>query len=207
MRTQFSRITALLIAMGSGAGCGGDSGGQEPETSVLTTLEVTPTTASLFTVAPDNSVALSVVGKDQDGVTMSGTPSFTSDNQAVATVTNTGTVSGVTAGTARITASLTVAGVSRTATTTVTVKVAPVVATVTAPALEYTPGEVDVQAGGTVTWSIGAIHHSVTFTTAGSPEDIPELQEASDSRTFTTGGVYGYRCSFHPQMTGAVRVH
>jgi len=78
---------------------------------------------------------------------------------------------------------------------------------VVAPAFEFQPGTVDVAAGGAVTWSFGSIHHTVSFTTAGAPESIPELQNGSASRTFANNGTFGYRCLIHPEMTGLVRVH
>jgi plastocyanin len=175
---------------------------------VLTTLEVTPATATLFSVAPGNTVTLAVVAKDQDGQTMSGlgSPSFSSDNGAVASVSDIGTITAVGAGTARITASLSAGGVTETGTTTVTAQVAPANATVTAPGAVFQPAVVDVSAGGTVTWTFGSTPHNVTFTTPGAPADIPEFQDGSASRTFPNNGIFGYECS-GPQMTGVVRVH
>jgi plastocyanin len=176
---------------------------------VLTTVEVTPATATLFTVAPGNVVTLAVVAKDQDGQTMSGlgSASFSSDNGAIADVSSDGTVTAAAAGTAVITASLTAGGVTKTGTTTVTVQVAPASAAVVAPALVFQPAAVDVSAGGSVTWTFGSIHHTVTFSSAGAPADVPELQDGSASRTFPTNGAFSYRCAIHPQMAGAVRVH
>ena len=75
MRTQLSRIVALLSVAVTGGACGGDNGsgtGPPPETPVLTTLELTPATATLFTIAPGQAITLSVVAKDQDGQTMAG---------------------------------------------------------------------------------------------------------------------------------------
>ena len=85
MRALLSRIATLLIVAVTGAGCGGDGNGPS---GVLTTVEVTPATATLFTVAPGNTAALKVVAKDQNGAVMSnaGTPTFSSDDEAVATV-------------------------------------------------------------------------------------------------------------------------
>jgi plastocyanin len=206
MRALLSRIATPLIVAGIGVACGGD-GGSGLGSSVLTTLEVTPTTATLFTVAPGNTVTLSVVAKDQDGGTMSGSPSFSSDNSSIATVGADGTVTGVGAGSAGITASLTAGGVTKTATATVTVQAAATTVGVVAPAFEFQPGTVDVAAGGTVTWSFGSIHHTVSFTTAGAPESIPELQNGSAARIFSNNGSFGYRCLIHPEMTGLVRVH
>ena len=206
MRALFSRIATPLIAAGIVVACGGD-GGSGLGSSVLTTVEITPATATLFTVAPGNTTTLSVVAKDQDGGTMSLSPSFSSDNSSIAAVGNDGTVTAVGAGTAGITASLTAGGVTKTATAAVTVQAAAATAGVVAPAFEYQPAAVDVAAGGAVTWSFGSIHHTVSFTTAGAPESIPELQNGSASRIFSNNGIYGYRCLIHPEMAGLVRVH
>ncbi len=200
------RIVALLIVAGTGAGCGGESG---PGTSVLTTLELTPATVSLFTVAPGNTVTLSAVARDQDGATMAevGSPSFSSDNGAVASVGQDGTITAVAVGTAAITGTLTAGGVTRTDVTTVTVAAAPASAEVTTPGLTFQPASVDVAAGGSVTWTLGPLTHNVNFTTAGAPADIPDLQDASASRVFPTNGSFDYLCTIHPQMTGTVHVH
>jgi len=205
MGAPLSRIAALLIVAATGAGCGSD-GGSGLGGSVLTTLQVTPATAALFTVAPGNAVTLSVVAKDQNGQTMVGSPSFSSDNGAIADVNNGGTITAVAAGTAQITASLTIDGVTKTGTTTVTAQVAPTNATVVAPATVFQPATVDVRAGGTVTWTFGSTGHQVTFITPGAPADIPEFQNGSVSRTFPNNGTFHYQCA-GPQMSGVVRVH
>ncbi len=213
MRAMLSRMATLLIVAETGAACGGDGGsgtGPSPdETSVLTTVEVTPATATLFTVAPGNTVTLAVVAKDQDGQTMAGlgSPTFSSDNGAIATVSDAGAITAVSAGSARITASLTAGGVTKTGTSTVTAQVAPASAGVVAPAIAFQPATVDVSAGGTVTWTFASSPHDVSFTTAGAPADVPVLQDGSASRTFPTNGSFSYRCSIHPPMTGVVHVH
>jgi plastocyanin len=204
MRAQWSGLAAILIAAGIGSGCG-ESG----PSNTLTTLEVTPTARTLFTVAPGNMDTLSVVAKDQNGLVMSGvgSPSFSSDNAAVATVNSAGIITAVAAGTAQVTVSLTEDGATASAVTVVTVEAAPAEAAVQAPQLAYQPKTVDVSAGGKVTWTFGAIHHTVTFTSAGSPADIPEFTDGSASRTFSSNGTFNYRCSIHTSMTGTVRVH
>jgi plastocyanin len=207
MRGLISRISSLLIVAGTGVRCGGDSPG--PTTPVLTTVEVTPATATLFTVAPGNTATLVVVAKDQDGQTMAdvGTPTFSSDNDAIAGVSGDGTVTAVAAGTAAITASLTSGGVTKEGLTAVTVQVALASAAVATPTLAFNPSTVDVRAGGGVNWTFGSTPHTVTFTTAGAPADVPQLQDGSASRSFPTNGSFSYHCSIHPQMTGLVRVH
>ena len=208
MRALLSRIATLLIVAGTAAGCGGSGSGTGPGGSVLTTVEVTPATATLFTVAPGNTATLSVVGKDQDGLNMAaGSPSFSSDNDAIVGVSSDGTITAAGAGTAHITASLTAGGVTKPGTATVTVQAALTNAGVVTPQLAFSPPTVDVQAGGTVSWTFGSTAHTVTFTTGGSPASIPQLQDGSASRTFPTNGSFSYHCSIHPQMAGVVRVH
>jgi plastocyanin len=207
MRALLLGIATLLIA---GIGCGGDSGdGPGPTQSVLTTVEVTPATATLFTVAPGNTVMLTVVPKDQDGqvVADAGAASFSSDNDAIATVSDNGVITAVGAGTAHITVSLTADGVTKAGTSAVTVQAAPANAAVVTPTLAFQPGTVDVQAGGTVNWTFGSTPHTVTFTTGGAPADVPQLENGSASRAFPTSGSFSYHCTIHPQMVGAVRVH
>jgi len=208
MRRLIPRIATLLIVAGTGVRCGGD-GGTGSTTPVLTTVEVTSSTATLFTAAPGNTATLTVVAKDQDGQTMAGagTPTFSSGNAAVAGVGADGTVTAVAAGTAQITASLTAGGVTEEGTTAVTVQAAPTSAGVVAPTLAYSPTTVDVSAGGTVTWTFGPVPHTVSFTTSGAPADVPELSSGSAARTFPTNGSFSYHCTIHAGMNGLVRVH
>jgi plastocyanin len=202
MRTRHVAPIAVLVL--AAAGCGGDNNGP----SASFTVEVTPATASVFTLAPGNTVTLAATAKNGAGQTLTGgTKSFTSGNNAVATVDASGKVTGVGAGTTAITATITIDGATESATSTVTVAAAPAVATVTAPALTFNPTASDIRAGGSVTWSIADVHHSIVFTSAGAPADIGELLNASESRTFPTNGTYSYTCGIHPSMSGTVRVH
>jgi plastocyanin len=211
MRALLTTISTLLIFAEIGVACGGggDGTGPGPNPPVFTTLAVTPGTATLFTVAPGNAVALTAVPKDQNGQTIAGLGSatFSTDNAAVAGVGADGTATAAAAGTALITASLTAGGVTKTGTSTVTVQVAPATTGVFAPEFEFQPPAADVSAGGIVTWTFGPIHHTVTFSDANAPDDVPELQDGSASRTFPTNGSFNYRCSIHPSMAGVVRVH
>ena len=196
------RILAAIL-LTAAAGCGGESGPSE-----AFTVEVTPAATELFSVEPGNTVTLDVQAKNGSGQVLGGgSKAFTSGNTSVATVDAAGKVTAVGAGTTSITASVTIGGTTESATASIVVADAPAAATVTAPALLFTPPSVDVQAGGSVTWSIADVHHAVEFTTGGAPADLPELQNASASRTFPTSGTYTYRCPIHPSMTGSVRVH
>jgi plastocyanin len=154
-------------------------------------------------------VALTVVAKDQNGETIDnvGPAEFSSEDDEVATVSDDGTVTAAGTGTALITATVTAGDVTKSGTASVTVLVAPAAATVNAPQFAFLPNVVDVSAGGRVAWSVGAIHHTVTFTSPGSPTNIPEIQSTTASRVFPAAGRFPYRCDFHPGMTGEVRVH
>lgn len=82
-----------------------------------------------------------------------------------------------------------------------------VAVTGSATANTFTPASVTVARGGTVTWTIGARPHNVTFRgTAGAPEDVPTTTNGSVARTFGTVGTFPYDCTLHDGMTGTVVV-
>ena len=207
MKLMLSGVAVPLIVLATG--CGGGDGGSGPEPRVLTTLELTPATADLFTVAPGNSITLTVVAKDQDGGVMTGLgpASFSTSNAGIATVDGNATVSAVAPGTAQISASLTAGSETKSAAMQVTVQAAAASASVAAPSLEFVPAVVHVQAGGVVTWTAEDLPHTVTFTTSGAPPEIPYLEQESASRTFPTNGTFEYLCTRHTGMTGTVQVH
>jgi plastocyanin len=206
-------MAVLLMVAETGAGCGGGGSSTEPNPGgssdgVLTTLEVTPATSSLYTVAPGNTVTLSVVAKDQNGKVMTGAaPTFSSDNAGSAAVGGDGKVTALAAGTSTITASLTMSGVTKTGIATITTIVAGATGAVTAPSITYLPADLNVQAGATVTWTFQSVPHTVTFTSAGAPAGLGEFRDGSDSVVFPTSGTYSYRCEIHPGMVGVVHVH
>ena len=73
--------------------------------------------------------------------------------------------------------------------------------------LAYNPASVDVTAGGKVVWSFDdGTPHTVTAedNSFGSP---PDGQTAGTfAFVFKKKGTFAYRCEFHPQMHGTVRV-
>jgi len=203
-------LPALLALIATSAGCGdGDGDRTGPDLPVLTTVEVTPATSTLFSVAPGNTVQLTAVPKDQNGDDVTGleAATFSSASDVVATVAGDGTVTAVGTGTTEITASVTDGDVTRTGTATVAVETAPATATAGAAGLAFSPATVDVSAGGTVTWTFGSVPHDVTFNTPGAPQDIPLLENGSASRDFPANGTFQYHCSIHSGMNGSVRVH
>jgi uncharacterized protein YjdB len=144
-------LAALLVA-----GCGGT----EPKAPVLTTITVSITSSTVVTGGTAQATA---IGQDQDGAIMTiASVGWSSNNSAVATVSNDGLVTGVGAGSAQIIAT---SGVVQGG---VALNVSPIpVATVevTGPASEVVGGRAtysvvttaadgSVLIGRTVSWSV-----------------------------------------------------
>jgi plastocyanin len=86
----------------------------------------------------------------------------------------------------------------------------PTSASVAVADFSFTPKDVVIQSGGTVTWSFGGPSgHNVTYD--GGPTPLPASSGTQTtgtySSTITRVGRYTYHCSVHPtQMTGSVTV-
>ena len=79
-------------------------------------------------------------------------------------------------------------------------------AEVTVADMAFTPARVTVGLGQSVTWTFtDQMAHTTTsnqgFWNSGSKSDGDTF-----ARAFTSAGTFGYHCSFHSSMTGAVRV-
>lgn len=84
----------------------------------------------------------------------------------------------------------------------------PQTATVATPGVRFSPAEVTVLAGGTVTWQVSGARHNVTFQGAAPPGgSVPDTDPGgSAARTFPERGSYPYVCTRHAGMTGRVTV-
>jgi plastocyanin len=196
---EFSGFAIVLLL----SGCGGSTTASTAVGSV-TTVSVSAPSAN---VAIGGTMQLTASPTDANGNAITGqSATWASSNQSVATVSQSGLVSGLTFGTVTITA--TISGVPGTAA--LTVASAPAAATVQAnTSLQFTPGQVDIAAGGTVTWQFSTTAHNVTFnaSAAGTPANIGTTSSASVARTFTTAGTFAYTCTIHAGMNGTVVVH
>ena len=77
--------------------------------------------------------------------------------------------------------------------------------TVTIDNFTFTPPELKVKVGDTVTWTNhDDIPHTVVA--AGKFRSKPMDSDDSFAFTFTAAGDYKYFCSLHPQMTGLIKV-
>jgi plastocyanin len=204
MTTRVRQSTAAMATVFL-ASCGG-GGGEDPapDTTVASVAVTGPAT-----VAPGSTIQLSAAAKNAAGTTLPGLEaSWSSSATAVATVNASGLVTGVANGAATITA--TISGKTGSRALTVQQVIISAAASVTADASNsFTPQQVDISTGGTVTWSFsGSEAHNVSFAgTTGAPSSIGDTQNASVSRTFTTAGTFNYNCTRHAGMTGVVVVH
>jgi plastocyanin len=86
----------------------------------------------------------------------------------------------------------------------------PMTAMVNATSLNtFTPENVAVGVGGTVTFTFGDVAHNVFFDNdpAGAPAPITGANtNMSQARTFTTAGTFEFDCHIHPGMKGTVIV-
>ena len=84
------------------------------------------------------------------------------------------------------------------------------VATVNAtPQIAFSPAEVTVTQGATVTFAFGSVGHDVYFDNdpAGAPADIPGVNSNTNvDRVFHTAGAYNFNCHIHPAMHGTITV-
>ena len=198
---EFSGFAIALLL----SGCGG--GGTTATGVVVGSVTTVSVSGPSTTVAIGGTMQLTATPADANGNAITGQSAlWMTSNQAVATVSTGGLVSGIIAGPVTITA--TVGAIAGSAA--LTVAPAPAAATVQANTSQlFTPKQVDITAGGTVTWQFSTLAHNVTFTTtgAGTPANIPDASSTSVARSFTTAGTFAYQCTIHPGMTGTVVVH
>jgi len=203
----------------------GDHGGTvtvqgTAQAPVLTSVVVSPPSPS---VAVGATVQLTATALDQGGRTMTGLPAaqWSTADAAKATVSASGLVTGVAAGTVAVTSRITHGGATRVATVNVTVGGATTPtppptsptpspsATVTTPGESFSPANVTIGVGGTVTWQFtGSTRHNVTFNGTAPPGgNIPDTSAGgSVQRQFTAAGTYAYTCTRHSGMNGTVVV-
>ena len=200
---QVRALSAIAIILFIPA-CGGGGGPTVTQAGPVTTVSITDPSSA---VALGGTMQLAASATDASGSVVTGlTAAWTTSNPSVATVNSNGLVSGISVGTATITA--TISGIA--GSTGVTVAPAGATATVQANTGEhFVPAQVDITAGGTVTWQFSTLTHNVTFSgsAAGTPANIPDTFSASVSRSFTTAGTFAYQCTIHAGMTGTVVVH
>ena len=155
---------------------------------------------------------LTIQPKDGRGNNMSGLPApvFSSDNTAVATIDSEGIVTAEGLGNTIVRVSITTSSGTTTGTLPVQVIASfPLVATITLSSASFSPTEVDVGIGATVTFANGsATTHNVTFDgVVGAPANIGDHSSGNNARAFPAAGTFPYRCTIHTGMQGTIIVH
>ena len=72
--------------------------------------------------------------------------------------------------------------------------------TVSMTATAFTPAAL------TIWTNPSGVLHNVTFSTNGSPANIPDHTSGSNARTFANAGSYAYSCTNHENMNGTIVV-
>lgn len=214
MRASIVMILASVVVAGCGGG--GSGGGVGPNPPVFTSLQVQPDTQTIFG-APGTTTQMTATPLDQFGhaLTGLGAATWSSSDEAHATVNSSGLVTSVAlGGPVTISASLTSGGVTKNGSGTVTIADIPLAASVTATTgQQFLPPAVTIKVGGTITWVFQSLGHTVTFNTPtppGTPANLGTVMapymNTSISRQFNTAGTFAYHCSIHPGMTGTITV-
>ncbi|MBW7933857.1 MAG: hypothetical protein H3C62_09655 [Gemmatimonadaceae bacterium] len=72
----------------------------------------------------------------------------------------------------------------------------------------FNPATLTVSKGTTVTFTFQGTTHNVSFASVtGAPASIGNTANAGVQRLFATAGTFGYECTLHSGMTGAVIVN
>jgi plastocyanin len=201
---------AAALALATLAACSGGDSTSPGGTPVLAAVRLF---APKGTITVGETVQLTASPKDQNGDPFNAAVTWSSSNNAVATVSATGLVSGQAVGIATITA----ASGSVSSTPLVLNVIAagggtyPLTAEVYMPGNIYSPFVTDIARTGTVQFYFpqDADGHNVIFRkgTPGTPADIDILKNTTRTLQFNTVGTFTYDCTVHPGMTGIVVVH
>lgn len=209
---MLTRTVLIPIALSGALACGGgynDGTNPPPPQATLGSIVATPTTLNLA-AGQRTTLTMQALNTSNQPIANASGYVFTSNGTTVASVSSGGEVTGLTAGAATITASLTLGSVTKTVDVPVTVTgTLPLTASVTAGATSdtFTPNFVSIARTGSVTWTFGARLHNVNFEgAAGTPGNIGDSINESETRTFNTAGNFSYVCTIHPSMTGTVLV-
>jgi len=193
------RMTGLLLGVLATA-CGGDG----PTTS--DGIGSVQMNANAITLFAGQTEQLAAAARDAGGQPVAGAPAATwsSGNNAIATVTQAGVVTAVANGQTDVIATIG----SKRGTTRVTVGQPPTSVTVSMPGNSFTPFTSTVKLGGVVRFEFPQTAHNVVFDPkTGAPQDIAvPVSNQTISRTFTVAGLFAYDCTLHDGMQGEVNV-
>ena len=200
-------VVGVVAACGGSGGDGGTTNPPPPATVSFVSLTRTnvllkPTETTIITATPKDASgnALSSHAVTWTILPATGVANITPNGASV-------TISGTANGTATVTAT----SDSKTADANVTVSSTipnSAAVGVGANGNAFTPADVDILSGGTVTFSWNGVTHNVTWlTTPASVSNIGDRSTGSVPVTLTTTGTYNFHCTLHPGMDGTITVH
>ena len=207
---RIARVIPLFV-VGTVAACGGGGGGttNPPPPATVSFVSLTRTNVLL---KPSETTTITATPKDASGNALTGHAVTWTVLPAtgVASITPNGasvTISGTANGTATVTAT------SDTKAADVHVTVTSAIASaadvdVGANGNAFTPADVDILSGGTVTFAWHGVTHNVTWQTT--PASVPNITDRSTGSvpvTLNQAGTYSYHCTIHPGMDGTITVH
>jgi plastocyanin len=220
------RMIRLVLSMSAAvilAACGGGGGDSTapptnnnptPPSGTSQTLGTISTSVSTMSLVAGDGANINVTALDTQGsVITSFSPTFTSQNAAIAEVSSSGAVFGIASGSTTINVSVTMGSVTKTTSVAVSVSgalksIANIGANADQAYPSFTPDKVVIAVGGTVSWDFASLEHTVTFDGggAGTPQNIPASYSTTVRRDFATRGNFRYHCTIHSGMSGEVVV-
>jgi plastocyanin len=216
IRLGLSMCAAVILAS-----CGGGGGTTAPPTNnnpqpsgTPQTLGTISTSVSTLSLVAGNGASIIVSARDTQGsLITSFSPTFTSQNSAIAEVSTTGDVFAIASGSTTINVSVTMGSVTKTTSVAVSVtgalkSIANIAANADQAYPSFTPDRVAIAVGGTVSWDFASLEHTVVFdgNAPGTPQNIPGAYSTSVRRDFSTKGDFRFHCTIHSGMSGEVVV-
>ena len=215
---ELSSLGAGLLVLACGGGGGGGMGPCTPGTA--TQLVKSGGDAQAWYFNNPLPATLTVTARDASGCAVPGTVvtwAVASGDGAVSPAQSTTNASGVaatadslgSASSQSVTA--TFSGLPTPATFTATASAPPTTAAVTVMNNDFSPNDVAIQVGGTVTWTwnSGGVEHNVTYNSpnvaAGRTNSLTQ-GSGTHVNTITSLGRFGYSCTIHAGMSGTVAV-
>ena len=198
--SSFAAVALIAISVSCGSESGTNAGPIAASVVITGTRTVT---------TPGTPLQLTVSAFDAAGTLIAnpGVFAWASSAPSVAGVTQTGLVTPVAPGTVTVSAAL------RGVTGSISVEVAPLTQatkdTIFTLPLAFSPDNVTIKAGQSVTFLFAGDLHNVIFKPAnpsGSPPDIQETKNVAVTRSFNTKGTFAFDCLIHPGMSGFVVV-
>lgn len=193
------KMTEVLLFVAVAA-CGGDG---PTSNDGIASVQMNANAITLFEGQTEQLAALA---RDASGTPVASPPvtTWSSGNNGIATVTQSGVVMAVANGQTDVFATIG----SKRGTTRVTVGQPPLSVLVSMPGNSFTPFTSTIKVGGVVRFEFPQTAHNVVFETkAGVPQDIAvPVSNQTITRTFNVVGLFPYDCTIHDGMTGEVNV-